>query len=348
MSRLPSKSSRITLRDIADEAGVSISTVSYVLSGKAAARRISAQVAERVENIARRQDYTPNLLVRSLQQGHTHILALHNAFGGRQSGDLYMDRLTTALEQAAGARGYDVLVQCNYSRAAEESYRFLTGGHCDGVLYFGPYNHPDLLDSLRASRIPTIVVGHADDESVLSKVLDDQKNGMKLIADALVEHGHSRIAAISGPIEWNDSTERVDFLRQNLAQHGVNLPDSNVISVADGSKADCEKSLAEFIQRVKPTAIFCWHDRIGYKCLEVCEDLGIKVPEQISIVGYDGLHWPSTSRHVLTSVKVDIEGIATSAVRLLDDLIQGRKEAPVEAMISVLLSEGTTLARAPQ
>src|SRR5439155_25572927 len=93
---------RSTLKEIAWEAGVSVSTASVVLSGKAAQRRISRAVQRRVQEVARQHDYSPNLLVRSLQEGRTHILSFYNAFGHRHRDDLHMDRLSTAIERAAG------------------------------------------------------------------------------------------------------------------------------------------------------------------------------------------------------------------------------------------------------
>src|SRR5258708_29080359 len=86
---------RSTLKEIAREAGVSVSTASVVLGGKAAQRRISHAVQRRVQEVARQHDYSPNLLVRSLQEGRTHILSFYNAFGHRHPDELYIDPLAT-------------------------------------------------------------------------------------------------------------------------------------------------------------------------------------------------------------------------------------------------------------
>src|SRR4029079_7846178 len=106
----------------------SVSTASLVLAGKAAPRRISPEVEERVREIARQRDYTPNLLVHSMQRGRTNVLSFYSSFRLRERNDLYMDRLSTAIERAAGGCGYDVLVHCDFRRSAEAFYRHITGG----------------------------------------------------------------------------------------------------------------------------------------------------------------------------------------------------------------------------
>src|SRR5690242_16805077 len=129
---------RPTLKEVARQAGVSVSTASFVLTGQSKKRRISGEVSERVRGVARERGYVPNLLVRSLQRGRTHAISFYNAFGNRFLDDLYMDRVSNVVEFAAGARGYDVLVHCAGRRTADEVYRLLAGGFSDGLLFYGP------------------------------------------------------------------------------------------------------------------------------------------------------------------------------------------------------------------
>src|SRR5882724_8190636 len=103
-------SGRATLSDIATRAGVSVSTASLVLADKAKQRRLSDDVVERVRKVAAELDYAPNLLVHSLQRGRTDTLMFYNAFRKRTEQDLYMDRLSMAVEVAGGRHGFDILV----------------------------------------------------------------------------------------------------------------------------------------------------------------------------------------------------------------------------------------------
>ena len=97
-----------------------------------------------------------------------------------------------------------------------------------------------------------------------------------------------------------------------------------------------------------PTAIFCWHDRVAYQVLEACEQLGLCVPRDVSVIGYDGLRWPSSTVHLATSVHVDIEQLARRGMHLLDRYIQGYDGPLLEETLPVSLTTGTTLGSAPQ
>ena len=335
------RTNRPTLKDVARTAGVSISTVSIVLAGKAAERRISAQVVERVRQVAAQQDYAPNLLMHSLRQGRTQILSFYNGYGYRNRGDLYMDRLTTALEYAAGTRHYDILTHCDYSRPVYDIYHRLNGGHSDGLIFFGPQQDDPLLTLLRASRLPTVVFAYGDEKGILSSVSDDMPAGIRRLADELVAQGHRRIAALADP--WPDATARLAVLREHLGAQGITLRDDRIFRMTEELPAldNLLRSLMDAPD--PPTALFCWHDRAGYLAIDACERLGIAVPEQLSLVGYDGLHWPSLSRHILTSVAVDLDALAEAAVVLLQELIAGEFLPPKNVVLPVTLLPGTTL-----
>ena len=334
--------SRPTLKDIARTAGVSISTVSIVLSGKASERRISAQVAQRVQSVAAQKDYAPNLLMHSLRQGRTQILSFYNGYGYRNRGDLYMDRLMTALEQAAGARHYDILTHCDFARPVDEIYRLLNGGRADGLIFFGPQQDGPLLSLLRASRLPTVILTHRDEAGILSAVSEDMPSGMRKIASELVALGHRRIAALSG--SWADAGARIAALRAWLAEWNIPLPENWVIPMSDDTVVLDDVLQTLMASPEPPTALFCWHDRVGYQMLEACERVGVAVPQQLTLVGYDGLHWPSRSPHILTSVAIDLTALAEAAVGLLDDLVTGKTNSPQNLVLPVTLQHGTTLA----
>ena len=336
------KNSRTTLKDIARLAGVSVSTASIVLTDKAAERRISSEVERRVREVAEQQDYVPNLLVHSLLRGSTNVLSFYNAFGYRKWDDLYMDRLSSAIEWAAGQARFDILTHCDYSRPADEMYRRLNGGRSDGLIFFGPGTENPLLSLLRSSRLPTVMLNHADRENALSSVTDDRNDGMRQIAHELVRLGHRRIAAIRG--HWADSLLRIDTLRQYLAEQDIEIPERWIIPVDEQGPESPDQALQTlFNETDPPTALFCWHDRVGYQVLEACERMQITVPDRLSLIGYDGLHWPSRSQHILASIDVHLDGLAAAAIQLMEDILRGSVTSPVSQVFPVTLLRGTTL-----
>lgn len=339
---------RPTLSDIASRAGVSITTASLVLTNKAKERYLSDDIIERVRKVAAELDYTPNLLVRSMQQGRTDTLVFYNAFRRRYEQDMYLDLLTVAIELAGGQHGFDILTHCVFNRTVEETYRHLNGGRCDGMLFFAPVPDDPLLPYLRNSRLPTVLINSVDVEGVLSYVKDDHMDGLRQVADALCGLGHRRIAALATAPNGNrDGETRIWMLRELLAARGVILPERWILRPTEDDEAT-EAALRFLVSEPSPpTAIFCWHDRLGYLILQQCEKMGISLPDQISIVGYDGIRWPAKSQHILASVKVDIESIAEAAVALLEQLINGHATGPVGKVLGVSLDHGTTLGPAP-
>ena len=331
---------RSTLHDVARMAGVSASTASSVLAGNSSSRRISSETHSRVRKVAKELGYTPSLLHRSMRRGRTHVISLFNAFRMRASGDLYLDRLSGALEEAGGELGYDILVHANFKREASETYDFLNGGLADGLVLFGSAADEPLLPLLRGSSLPTVLVAprHVDPE--LSWVTDDEAMGMRLLADALLQHGHRRIAAVvdqrSGML---DPTGRLRRLREELTLRGVEFDERNVI-VFDGSPSNAVRAFRSLQPR--PTALFVWHDGNAYRIVEELESQGIGVPQEVSVVGYDGIVWPCRSPHVVASIEVPLNEMAAAGVALLDRLIAG-EPGPLSTTLPVRFFPGTTL-----
>ncbi len=336
---------RATLSEIAKSAGVSVSTASLVLADKAKERRISDAVITRVQTAAKTMDYAPNLLVQSMQRGQTHVLSFFNGFRNRNQDDLYMDRLSTAIEQAAGRRGYDILIYCDFRRSDQETYRNLNGGRCDGLLFFAPQATDQLLPYLRKSRLPVVLVNRFDPEHVLSSIHPHPVGGIDQIAGHLVGLGHRRFAAITNIPGGNPAAaERIAQLEAFLATHQITVPERWIVPANDHRPSDAEDALRFLMAEPEPpTALFCWHDRVGYQILEQCDVQGVAVPEQLSLFGYDGLHWPAATRHTLASVSMDLERLAEAAVDLLDGLIRRQVAAPVEQVLPVSPKWGTTL-----
>lgn len=336
---------RTTLSEVAKRAGVSRTTASLVLSGKASGHRISEETRRRVKEVAQELDYSPNLLVRSLQRGRTHVLSFFNAFRLRTVNDLYMDRLSTAIERAAGKLGYDVLVHCDFSRPPEETYRFLNGGRADGLLLFAPLPDDPLLPLLRRSRLPVVLVNACDEEGILSSVRDDVESGMRQVAEVLVRLGHRHVAAIiEEGSDFRDAIPRVRLLQRYLRELDSDLPEERIASYW----SERTGVLAHLLSAPDPpTAIFCWRDWLAYRILEDCNQLGIEVPTQLSVIGYDGLHWPATTRHIAASVHVDLDRLAEAAVNLLHRIIVGEQETYADVAIPVEIQRGTTLDAPP-
>lgn len=335
---------RVTLSDIARRSGVHSSTVSAVLAGKIKERRISEDVASRVLAIAAEMDFAPNLMAHSLQRGRTHVLSFFDGFRNREWRDFYMDALTAAVERGGGKLGYDILVTCDFRRSAEETYRFLNGGRSDGLLFFAPQENDPLLPYLRKSRLPVVLVGEMDEAGLLSSVTSDSDGGMRQLAQSLLALGHRKVAAFTVGGPHPDAAGRIAKLKTFLQEGSGSLPEKWILPV-DIRHSPNDMTALRFLlsEPEPPTAVFCWHDYVGYALLEQCEALGVSVPDQLSLVGYDGVSWPAKTRHTLASVVVDLDAMGEAAVEALHQLINRQASAPIQRVLPVAFSPGTTL-----
>lgn len=334
--------SRSTLQDVARRAGVSASTASSVLAGNSERRRIGEETKQKVFEAAQALAYTPNLLHRSIRNGRTRIISVFNAYRRRDRDDLYLDRLYSSIEEAGGQLGYNILVHTDYRQSIEETYEFLNGGFSDGLVLFGVTENDPLLPLLKDSGLPTVLLFPRQEIPDLPMVLEDQAMGMRLVAEELYRTGHRNIAALTYDSDGLfDPTSRVAQLQKELRHLGGDLEDRNVL-LFDNDPVETVRQLLALEPR--PTALFIWHDGNGYRILEALEEAEVQIPQQLSVVGYDGIVWPSKSSKILASVNVPVYEIARSGVELLDRMIAGDYSVR-QLVVPVDFAPGTTLAR---
>lgn len=338
---------RITLKEIADLAGVSVSTASAVLANKARERRISDHSVSRVREIARTHDYSPNLLVRSLRKGRTNILSFYSGYGPRDYDDIFLDRVLCELQLAAGESRHELLLHCDYSRPVEATYQMLNGGLSDGLLYYGPQEHNALLGLLRRSSLPTVILNRPDEEGQLPSVAPDYVDGIRQVADLILANGHREIAAVEPELSYARlGVRRSEMLRTELAARGVELRETLTYRAA---VPEVTEDLARITSGPNPvTALFCWNDTCGYRILDLCLMLGIDVPRQLSVIGVDGLRWPSRSPLQLTSMYLPLDKIAREAVAILRERIEDPAMDRVVRIIPVTILSGETIASPPK
>jgi len=205
-----------------------------------------------------------------------------------------------------------------------------------------------LLPYLRKSRLPIVLVSGVDDVGVISSVTSASDDGMRQIAQRLVALGHRRIAAVTATGPHPDAHDRIAMLGARLAEAGVALPGRWILPVDGKRPVDGAAALRFLLSEPDPpTALFCWHDYLGYMILEQCAALGVSVPERLSLVGYDGLPWPAKTPHILASVAVDLDAMGEAAVETLHRLITHQGAGLVQRVLPVTFCRGTTLGPAP-
>jgi DNA-binding LacI/PurR family transcriptional regulator len=321
------------IKDVAQEAGVSIGTVSNVLNGRTG--RTSAQTRARVLAAVEKLQYTPNAAARQLKSGLSRTLGLilpsvANPFWGA---------VTHHIERAALGYGYKVLV-CNAERAPEREAAYaedMLGSSIRGVIFgASPFSFDHLQDLMsRGLRVGVFDrFQHAAGDRLACSVSIDQELGGRLAARHLLGLGHRRIGFVSGPISTSSRIGRVAGLRAAIEEAGLTLDDQHIWEGATQSAfGDTEGAqLGRTAVRVllaqpnPPTAIFTANDMYALGAYAGARDLGASVPGDLSIVGFDDIVFSEIMQPALTTLRQPVERMAELMVqRLVFDLEDGRR-----------------------
>lgn len=335
----------VGIRDIAEEAGVSIGTVSRILNNKTDGVRISIDTRQRVTEIARRLSYQPNPFASALRSNRTGIIGAVNL----NPGGWFMGRLGVEVQLAAQKRGVELFVATVNNRvdSAEAQLTILQGQLFDGFLLLG--DMPSYRDAARKSQFldkPYVCVA-AGANIQAPMVHTDEARGMKLILDYLIGLGHRKIAFM-GSMDWPLVAERYQLFREYLTERGFAIPD-NYVSAVDYFPYQPEAFDAlERLHRVAiqhaksllqqpnpPTAIFCAADAFALAALKGVLQLGLAVPQDVSVTSFDGTDGTFACQPELTTLRRPIKKVAAEAIDLLLALIDSPKEESLHKRILI-------------
>ena len=313
-----------TMTDIAREAGVSQSTVSRVLNDRVTTVPIAPATRERVLAVAARLGFQPNPLARSLRGGPTMLLGVIV----RDIADPFFAVAVEALTTQAEVRGYNVVLGTAHSRADEAIAlrAVLETRHCDAIVVMGDVgDQPRLVEDLRSSPIPVVGLwqGRAYDGTPTVGV--DNRLGIRLALAHLLGLGHTRIAFLGGrPL--GDIRERRSTFLETLVERGLPIRSGYVLEVVNdlASGDSALRSLMESGER--PTAILAATDQLAFGVLHAAHELGVRVPEDMSVVGFDDLPMSTFSVPALTTVAMPTVDMTQRALDLAIDAIGGASE----------------------
>lgn len=319
------KGSRATIRTVAEDAGVSVSAVSKVLRE---AYGVSETLRAKVHASIERLGYRPHATARGMR-GQTYTLGLivpdlHNPFFA----DI-LAGINTALERTQ----YQLLLGVCESDPGTEAalIEAMIDRRMDGLILIGSRIGDQPLAEV-ASRIPTVVIAihPPEPDTNYDTVNNDDQLGATLVVQHLVAAGYKRIAFLSQQISANEQVmvtkQREIGYRAAMKQAGLG---KNIQVVYAGQKSREAQIVARHMleQRVPPDAIFCWTDFIALEVLSVARDLGLAVPGDLAVVGYDNTSYCDLAQNALTSVDQSGQVLGLQAARLLIERIKGREKS---------------------
>ena len=325
-----------TLKEIARAAGVSTATVSNVINGNY--KRVSEETVAQIQALIRQAGYVPNQAARSLAQRESRFIAIivqaspdENIFLNPYNAT-YVGALIVNLYK----KGYYPLIRFTDDFGAVE--QDIRGWNVAGALFNGSYSrYLENLESL--AFIPSVFTDCYFDLPGVNHVRLDDEAGGRIAGDYLYRMGHRRAAFVAMALEDSDVDKRrlVGF-RDALGRHGLTVPDQWVFPSAD-FEAQRERLAALLGSPDGPTAFFCSADQIALHLIDFMRSVGLSVPGDISVMGFDNLPMASVSVPKLTTVAQDIDQKALVSVDTLVRHIQNKDLSPEKVILGVSLVE---------
>jgi DNA-binding LacI/PurR family transcriptional regulator len=321
---------RVTSVDVARRAGVSQSTVSLVFSGKGRGR-VSEATQERVRRCARELGYRPNVAAQALRLGSSRAVALIVP----DVTNPFFSRVLRGAQRAAQAAGYTVaLVDTANDRAWEEqSFETLRAGPVDGYLLFevsapdalGPDQHAVLMETEAPGR---------------ASVRFDTEGGAAAAFEHLVELGHPRIGHLAAAFDASTFHLRDVARRLVLAEAGLDPDAQPRTTTAIG--IDDARDAAGALLAEEPTAVFCDDDVIAAGLYLAAREHGLRIPDDLSVIGFDDMDFARVLDPPLTTVALDAERLGATAFELLEARMAGRRIRRRTVLPAELLVRGST------
>jgi LacI family transcriptional regulator len=320
-----------TVRDVARAAGVSTATVSRALRLPGLVRPATRG---RVERAIVRLDYVADGVARALSTRRTHTIGaviptLNNAIYAVS---------THSLQKVLERAGYTLLLACHefdLEAEARMARTFVEKG-VDALVLVGTAHHPSTERLLAGLTVPHVLTWAVDRSGLHPSVGFDNRAAGRILADYLVELGHRRIAMISGMTAGNDrARDRLAGVRAALAGAGVKLAH---VTESPYTLHGGREALARLLAKTRPTAVVCGNDVLAIGAIQEAQRLGLSVPDELSVAGFDDMEFATVIAPALTTVRFPIADIAAEAARHLlariaGDSPSGCVELPLELVV---------------
>ncbi|GAA5036357.1 LacI family DNA-binding transcriptional regulator [Microbacterium fluvii] len=301
----------VTSIDVAKAAGVSQTTVSRVLNGHPA---VSDKMRERVLTAIDGLRYRPNLSARSLVTSRTNTIGV---VLGELTNSYYAELLNTISAELAAA-GYRTLIVSDRAGGAENLASTLWETSVDGVIVTTTLLPSEEMSPILSLGVPMVTMG-PDFEARVDSLTPDNSEGGRLAARHLLDLGHRRIGVVTGPLDAGSVRDRHRGFLEEFAARDVRL-DDDLVQGADLTYERAYTAAHALLSLPdRPTALFCHNDLMAFAALNAATGLGIEVPGEVSILGFDDVRASAWESFRLTTVRQPIRDMALGAVRMLLD-----------------------------
>ncbi len=332
----------ITMRDVAERAGVSVTTVSHVINNT---RPVSDTLRHRVVTAMQDLGYQPNTLARSLRRGKTHTIGVIVP----DHSNPFFAEVARGIEDTSFEHGYSVII-CNSDRDLHKERLYisvLVEKQVDGILFVAAGLSADNIQPLLDRPMPLVIVDRHIPALAVDSVLADNQRGGWLATQHLIELGHRRIGCIVGPEDITSSTERVAGYRQALSDHQL-PPDEGLIIRGDFQYESGYEAGERLLDLVPPpTAIFACNDLMAVGVMSRALEIGLAIPADLSVIGFDDIRPTVYANPPITTIKQPKYEMGVAATELLLARIRDSGKTPQQQVLetSLIIRQSTAAPR---
>lgn len=322
----------VTIKDIAQAAGVSPSTVSRALNDSPLIRE---ETKARIRQIAASLGYERNELARGLVKGSSGVLGLLVP----DITNPFFAEITKGVEEVAHERGFGVVLCTTEGEPArEETYlRLLRRKRVDGLVIASVTLDDPHLEELQRFRIPFVLVSRLAERVEAPYVVVDDRKGGRLAVEHLVGLGHKKIGFIGGPANVHSSRDRMEAYREVLEERGLSVRRNWAVFASFTQEAGFTVGKRMLSKQDRPTAVFAANDLIALGVMQAAEELGLRIPEDLSLVGYNNIAYAALPRIQLTTVAQPMRKMGQIAGEFIIDVLEGRRAAVLSLRLSPTL-----------
>lgn len=321
-----------TLADVGRAAGVSAMAVSAVLNGSSSSVRISSETEERIRKAAKELNYRPNIAARALVNRRMNTIGAFIVVEGNELNHYFLEVFNGIIEGASKHnQNVTVFTLETWSNAKAQLERAFDG-RIDGMILIAPIVTNEFTKGMDPN-MPCVSLHANESIDRLINLESDEEKGAYEIVKLLIEKGHRRIMHLSGPRGLLGPERRISAYQRALAESGIEADEDLLRSMAY-SDIEARAVMKEWLQTHSreevPDAVFAANDSMALGCIEALASEGIRVPEDVSVVGFDDTLVARVTVPPLTTVRQPLREMGSKAVSVLMDLIDDKKEGEAE------------------
>ena len=331
----PMENSKVTIEEIAERAGVSITTVSRVLNGK---KDVSAATREKIKRIMKEHDYLPTFSAQTLASKKTNTIGIVIPRSARYifSNPHSMEMLR-GITETLSRFDYDFLLILNKEKRYSQ---FFKERRIDGLIFLINRYEDPFIQELVEQKYPFVTIGRLRDSEAMTFIDTNSLRSSYLVTEYLIKLGHRRIGYIGGPLDYTTGLRRFEGFKLALEEYRVPYEESWVKFAANSLQEE-GRELAEALlgQETMPSAVVCFNDLMAVGAMGAFQKAGKKIPDDLSLISFDNTYLAEYANPPLSSLAQPGYELGRKGSELLLDILDGKQNVskPVQIILPVEL-----------